>query len=99
MILRKFIETINWIKKDYHSHPIRLLGESYGCAVTILTATIFAFTVPIPPMHLLYPLWITAVFILMLCAKSRGSFGLVLLNLSMLILDIFGYVRLLLVMN
>jgi len=99
MIAKKIIETIAWIKLDYISNPIRLLGESYGCAVTILTATIFAFTVPIPPMYLLYPLWISAVFILFLCARSRGSFGLSLLNMSMLIIDTFGYTRLLLQSN
>jgi hypothetical protein len=91
--------TIKWAQTDFKTNPWRLAGEFYGCTITISTAIIFAFTVPHVPFLFVYPMWITGVIVLMFCAISRGSVGLTLLNLSMLIFDVIGYARLLLNAN
>lgn len=86
----------DYVRKDWESSPIRTILELYGWAVTTSSSLIFAFTVPNPPFMILYPLWISALFALTYCAFTRGSVGMVALNLSMIVIDIIGYSRLLL---
>lgn len=84
-----------FIQRDFHSHPWRLMGECYNWFVSVLVAIIFAVTVPNPPLIILYPIWISGLFIVILCAKSRGSFGLLMGASSMAFIDTIGYIRLL----
>lgn len=91
--------TARWVQSDFKSNPWRLLGEVYGWVITLASAIIFAFTVPNVPFHVVYPAWISAVLVLTFCGISRGSFGLTMLNLSMLIFDVVGYARLLMGSN
>jgi len=89
-------EFIAYIKLDWHSHPWRLMGECYNWFVSVVVAVVFAVTVPTPPLIWLYPMWLTGLFITILCAKSRGSFGILMGASSMALIDTVGYIRLLL---
>ena len=91
----KLKELLVFIKADWNSHPWRLAGECYNWFVSVVTAVIFAVTVPNVPLLMLYPLWLSGLIIMCFCARSRGSFGLLMGCLSMTVIDIIGYARLL----
>jgi len=91
----KFTELAGFIKADWQSHPWRLTGECYNWFVSVVTAVIFAVTVPNVPLLMLYPLWLSGLIIMCFCARSRGSFGLLMGCVSMTVIDIIGYARLL----
>jgi hypothetical protein len=93
----QFITLWTWIRQDFASNPWRVAGECYNWMVSVLTAIIFAATVPNPPLLLLYPLWLSGLIIMCFCARSRGSFGLFMGCISMAVIDIIGYVRLLVI--
>ena len=84
-----------FIQRDFHEHPWRLAGECYNWLVSVVVAIIFAATVPNPPLIILYPIWLSGLFIIIACAKSRGSFGLLMGASSMALIDTIGYIRLL----
>ncbi|MGA1049786.1 MAG: hypothetical protein ACO3UU_17410 [Minisyncoccia bacterium] len=92
---KNFNELWDWIKRDFESHPWRLIGECYNWIISVIVAIIFAVTVPNPPLHILYPMWLSGLFIIIACAKSRGSFGLLMGASSMALIDTIGYIRLL----
>jgi hypothetical protein len=52
-----------------------------------------AFTVPNPPLFLLYPLWITGCAIYSWCAYSRRSSGMLANYLLLTAIDTIGLVR------
>jgi hypothetical protein len=62
---------------------------SIGCSI------IMAFTVPNPPLLLLYPLWITGCAIYSWCAYSRRSFGMLANYILLTTIDTVGLVRIL----
>jgi hypothetical protein len=85
----------DYVRRDWASSPVRVILELYGWFMTTSSSLIFAFTVPHPPFMLLYPIWLTALAALTYCALSRGSVGMVALNISMIVIDLIGYGRLL----
>ena len=91
----KILELWQFLQRDWHSHPWRVAGECYNWFVSVVTAVIFAVTVPNVPLLFLYPLWLSGLIIMCFCARSRGSFGLLMGCLSMAIIDTIGYARLL----
>ena len=92
----RYNRSIAYIKKDWQHHPWRLLGECYNWFVSVLVAIVFAVTVPSPPLIWLYPTWISGLLVAILCAKSRGSFGVLMGASSMALIDTLGYIHLLL---
>jgi hypothetical protein len=84
----------DYVKRDWNSHPTRVIAELYGWAISTGSSIVFALTVPHPPFLMLYPLWLSGLFALTFCAFSRGSVGMVALNISMIIIDMIGYGRL-----
>lgn len=88
--------SINYIKDDWKSHPVRLILETINWFGTVALGLIVAITVPNVPFGITYPIWLVLMVIGMFSAISRGSSGLFLASLSMFIIDIFGYVRFLL---
>jgi hypothetical protein len=85
----------NYVRKDWASSPLRTILELYGWAISTVSSLVFAFTVPHPPFMFLYPAWLSALFALTYCAFTRGSVGMVALNVSMIIIDLIGFGRLL----
>lgn len=85
---------IDYVRNDWESSPTRTILELYGWAASTFSSIIFALTVPNPPFMILYPLWLSALFALTYCAFTRGSVGMVALNVSMILIDLLGYGRL-----
>ncbi len=82
-----------WIKEDWKSNHVRFTLEVVAWALSIGCSLIMAFTVPNPPLLLLYPLWITGCAIYSWCAYSRRSFGMLANYLLLTAIDTIGLVR------
>jgi hypothetical protein len=88
--MKNYIQsTINYIKSDWASHPTRLALETINWICNVTVGLIIANTVPNPP-FLIFCIWIS-----IFSAWSRGSFGLLLASISIFVIDVCGYARLL----
>lgn len=88
-----FLNTFQWIKDDWRSHPFRFMVElcawliSIGCSITM------AFTVPNPPLLVLYPIWIVGCGMYAWAAHTRKSFGMLANYLLLVTIDSIGLIR------
>jgi hypothetical protein len=90
-----FEPTIEWIKNDYRSYPLRFAVELLAWAISICCSVTMALTVPHPPLMALYPIWIMGCGMYAWAAYSRKSFGM-LSNYALLVtIDSIGLIRML----
>lgn len=87
---------VDYVKADWKSSPIRTCIEVYAWIAATCAAVIFSATVPTPALTICYPLWLSAMACMAGCAYTRGSFGIVALNLTTFLIDVIGYIRTLL---
>jgi hypothetical protein len=85
----------SWIFNDYKSNRIRFSLESIAWAISIGCSITMATTVPNPPLHILYPIWIFGCSIYAWCAFSRRSFGMLANYLLLVTIDTIGLIRML----
>ena len=83
----------HWIEEDWKSNHVRFTLEVVAWALSIGCSLVMAFTVPNPPLFLLYPLWITGCAIYSWCAYSRRSSGMLANYLLLTAIDTIGLVR------
>jgi len=88
--------TFNWIKDDFRSYRIRFIIELTAWALSIGCSIVMAFTVPNPPLLMLYPVWITGCAMYGWAAWTRRSFGMLANYLLLTTIDAIGLARLLL---
>lgn len=86
-------KVVKYIMDDWTSHPFRLIMETINWIGTVFCGLFIALTVPHTPFGILYPIWFCLMSISVFSSWSRGSFGVLLASVSMLAIDIFGYVR------
>lgn len=84
-----------WIKEDWKSNRVRFALEVVAWALSIGCSLIMAFTVPNPPLLLLYPLWITGCAIYAWAAYTRRSFGMLANYVLLTTIDTIGLMRIL----
>ena len=89
--------TIDWIKDDYTTNPIRFIIELVAWAISIGCSLTMAATVPNPPLIILYPIWITGCSLYAWAAFSRKSFGMLANYMLLVGIDAVGLVRMLVV--
>lgn len=89
-------KTVNFIKNDWHSHPIRLCAEIFNWFLNIIVVVTFAVTVPNVPFLVVYPLFFCCLSISIYSAISRGSFGILMTSATIFVIDLVGYLKLLL---
>ena len=85
----------NWIKDDYHSHPVRFCGELLAWGISVGCSITMAATVPNPPLLALYPVWICGCAIYAYAAWSRKSFGMLANYILLTTIDTIGLIRML----
>ena len=90
-----FRPTIEWIKDDWNSHPFRFIVELLAWAISIGCSIAMAFTVPNPPLLILYPLWIFGCGLYAWAAWSRQSFGMLANYMLLVTIDTVGLARML----
>lgn len=94
-MIELFYSTLNWIREDYRSNPLRCILEIMAWAMSIGCSIAMAFTVPNPPFLILYPLFITQCAIFAWAAWTRRSSGM-LANYALLVaIDTIALARLL----
>lgn len=94
--MNNFIEnTLNWIREDFHTNPIRFLLEVVAWAMSIGCAIALAATVPNPPLMWLYIVWVTGSAIYAWAAWTRKSFGMLANYLVLVGIDSVGLTRVL----
>ena len=86
----------DYVRADFGAYPLRFCLELLGWATSIGCAVIMALTVPVPPLIVLYPIWITGCCIYAWASYTRGSVGM-LANYALLVsIDSIGLTRMLL---
>jgi len=89
------ILTQEWIQNDFRSHPWRFAVEIVAWAISIGCAITMALTVPVPPMLVLYPFWISGCAMYAWAAYTRQSFGMLANYLLLTSIDLVGLSRML----
>jgi hypothetical protein len=90
-----FGPTIQWIKDDYRTHPLRFCMELLAWGISIGCSLTMAITVPNPPLLMLYPVWITGCAIYAWAAFTRKSFGMLANYILLTTIDTVGLIRML----
>lgn len=96
MIDTIFKPTLDWIRDDFKSHPIRFAVELLAWAVSIGCSITMAITVPNPPLLALYPVWISGCAMYAWAAFTRRSFGMLANYILLTSIDTIGLIRMLL---
>ena len=87
--------TLDWIKDDFKSNPIRFAIELLAWAISIGCSITMASTVPNPPLLTLYPIWILGCSLYAWAAWTRKSFGMLANYLLLTTIDTVGLIRML----
>jgi len=98
MMTNDFLKpTVDWIKDDYTTDPLRFVIELVAWAISIGCSLTMAATVPNPPLIVLYPIWITGCAMYAWAAYTRKSFGMLANYMLLVGIDAVGLVRMLVV--
>lgn len=87
--------TFTWIRDDWYSNRNRFMVELLAWAISIGCSIVMAFTVPNPPLIILYPIWICGCAMYAWAAYTRKSFGMLANYLLLVTIDSFGLFRML----
>lgn len=88
-----FLNLFEWIKSDFVSNRLRFCVELLAWAISIGCSITMAFTVPNPPLLVLYPIWITGCALYAWAAYTRQSFGMLANYLLLVTIDAIGLFR------
>jgi len=89
--------TVDWIKDDYTTNPVRFVIELVAWAISIGCSLTMAATVPDPPLIVLYPMWIAGCAMYAWAAYTRKSFGMLANYMLLVGIDTVGLTRMLVV--
>ena len=95
MLVDIFKPTVDWIRDDWRSHPVRFAIEVLAWAISIGCSITMAVTVPNPPLLMLYPIWIAGCAMYAWAAWTRKSFGMLANYILLTTIDSIGLIRML----
>jgi hypothetical protein len=90
-----FAPTLQWIKDDFKSHPVRFAIELLAWAISVGCSITMALTVPNPPLLAMYPIWIAGCALYAWASWTRKSFGMLANYLLLTSIDTVGLIRML----
>jgi hypothetical protein len=90
------ISTQGYIKRDFNEWPLRFCAEVFAWACSVISAIIFAASVPHIPVVPLYSIFIAGCCASAWTCWTRGSFGLLANYIFLIIIDAVGLIRFLL---
>ncbi len=93
MTLNFLKPTIDWIKEDYSTHPVRFCLELLAWFMSIGCTIWMGYTLPTPPFIFLYPLFIVQCCIFAWAAWTRGSTGMIANYMLISTIDVIAYIR------
>jgi hypothetical protein len=82
-----------YIKKDYNEWPLRFCAEVFAWACSLVSAVIFAYSVPHVPVIPLYSIFISGCLASAWTCWTRGSFGLLANYICLITIDAVGLIR------
>lgn len=89
--------TLDWIREDYRSQPLRFCLEVLAWAMSIGCALVMAATVPDPPLIWIYPWFIMGCVIYAWAAWTRRSFGMLANYMLLTTIDAIGLIRMIVI--
>jgi hypothetical protein len=93
MMINGLLNTIDWIKEDWHSNRVRFAVEVVAWAISIGCSITMALTTPYPPLIVLYPIWILGCSMYAWAAWTRRSFGMLANYMLLVTIDSVGLLR------
>jgi hypothetical protein len=90
-----FANTFEWIRDDWKSNKFRFVVEVLAWAISVGCSVVMAFTVPNPPLLVLYPVWILGCAMYAWASYTRKSFGMLANYILLTTIDTIGLVRML----
>ena len=87
------LNTFDWIRDDFKSHPFRFIVELLAWAISIGCSITMALTVPTPPLLTLYPVWILGCAMYAWASWTRKSFGMLANYILLTTIDTVGLLR------
>jgi hypothetical protein len=85
--------TWEYIKRDFHEWPLRFCAEVFAWACSLVSAIIFAYSVPHVPVIPLYSIFIAGCLASAWTCWTRGSFGLLANYVCLITIDAVGLIR------
>lgn len=82
-----------YIKTDWKSNRVRFLAETFAWACSVISALLFAFTVPDIPVVPLYSIFISGCVASAYACYTRRSFGLLANATFLVVIDSIGLIR------
>jgi hypothetical protein len=92
-MIELFKPTVDWIREDYRSYPVRFLLELLAWAMSIGCTIWMGYTLPNPPFVYLYPLFMFQCSIFAWAAWTRGSTGMIANYALIASIDLIAYIR------
>jgi hypothetical protein len=85
--------TWQYIKRDFTEWPLRFFAEVFAWACSVISAIIFAYSVPEVPVIPLYSIFISGCCASAWTCWTRGSFGLLANYVFLISIDAVGLIR------
>ena len=87
--------TVSWqyIRQDWKSNRVRFCAEVFAWACSVVSAIIFAATVPTIPVAPLYSIFIAGCCASAWACWNRRSFGLLANSVFLIVIDGIGLIR------
>lgn len=82
-----------YIKRDFTEWPVRFCAEVFAWACSVISAIMFAVTVPDIPVVLMYSIFISGCLASAWTCWTRGSFGLLANYIFLVIIDGAGLIN------
>jgi hypothetical protein len=92
-LIELFQGTVEYIRKDFKEYPLRFCAELFSWACSVVSAIIFAYTVPTIPVIPLYTIFISGCCAAAWTCWTRGSFGLLANYAFLIVIDCIGLAR------
>ena len=89
-------DVVSYVRHDWHSNRVRFCAEVFAWACSVVSAIIFAATVPNIPVVPLYTIFIAGCVSSAWACYTRRSFGLMANSVFLVIIDGIGLIRFLL---
>jgi hypothetical protein len=93
MIVNSFDNVWKYIKSDWKSNKVRFCAEVFAWACSVVSAVIFAATVPNIPVVPLYTIFISGCCASAWACWTRRSFGLMANSVFLVTIDGIGLIR------
>ena len=84
---------VNYVRRDWASNRVRFCAEVFAWACSVVSAIIFAATVPTIPVVPLYSIFIAGCMCSAYACYNRRSFGLLANSVFLIIIDGIGLIR------